>query len=391
MVSVLGATLAGLRLPGSFALRTLRTATSPSVIQTLSLAIAQGSIQVSRASDEVEIEGIDIEIDFDQERLLTTAGVASAIALGTVYWLGSNLKMAERYARMTDALRTLNSAVVAGDTSAVQGSLEVIDSLSNPLIDPETLLPLENADEVGSIYEVVMKKPAQSGSMFNASTFTSQIADDVGRASFLIAAEATEEAVEAMAKRSAGIAGKGIARVAGRFFLVDTVYWLGTSVIDVGLNYLGIPEDKQRIPFLADIPFIGGLFDLSDSTGASAVDLVLNTVFDGIVSILGLEDETEVLLDALFGIIISAGLNPAIAPFIIAILDFYVEEVSIDFTVALVFNINAIQNGQVDFWKVFRPEPLDVLILWTYAIVAKIVFKAWIVPSVIAFRSSIRP
>ena len=113
--------------------------------------------------------------------------------------------------------------------------------------------------------------------------------------------------------------------------------------------------------------------------------------FDGIVSILGLEDETEVLLDALFGIIISAGLNPAIAPFIIAILDFYVEEVSIDFTVALVFNINAIQNGQVDFWRVFRPEPLDVLILWTYAIVAKILFKAWIVPSVTAFRSSIRP
>ena len=300
---VLGASLTLFKLPGNLTLRALKQATSPSVIQTLALAVAQGSIQVSRANDDLELEGLDVEIDFNQERLLTTAGVASAIALGTIYWLGSRLNMATRYAQMVGALEALNVALKANDEQAVKGSLELIDNLSNPLVDPETLRPIDNADEVKEVFETVMKKPATSGSMFNASTFTATVSDDVARASFLLASEATEEAVEAMAKKASGIAGKGIARAAGRLFWIDTVYWLGTSAIDVGLNYLGIPEDKQRIPFLADIPFIGGLFDLSESTGASAVDLILNGLYDGVVGLLGLEDETEALLETLFGIL----------------------------------------------------------------------------------------
>lgn len=382
---MLKAGLTILQLPSKATARALKTSFSPGAVNTLSTAIAQGSIQTANQTQEVEIEGLNVEIDFNDRRLLTTAGVASAIAFGTIYWLGSRLEMQFRYAAMVEALRTLNEAIKANNQRAVQEGLQLIDDLSNPLIDPETLEPVDSPKEIKAVFEQVMKRPAKGGELFNASKFSTTIDDAMkigSRASILLASEAAEEGIEAMIKKGVPIASKGATRIVGAILWVDTVYWLGTSAIDVGLNYLGIPEDQQKIPFLSDIPGIGALFDFSDGLGASAVDLVLTPILEGIFDLLGLADEKETAIEILWGLIISAATNPSITPFIIAILDFYIDDVEVDFQLDVLFPINALNlDFNVDLFRVFRPEPIDVLIVWLYAIVGKIVFKTWIKPA----------
>lgn len=373
-----------LKLPGQATLTALQTATSPSAINTLALAVAQGSIQTANRDQDVSIEGLEIDIQFDEERLLTTGGIATAISFGMVYWLGERLQIQFRYARMIDALEVLNQAIKNGDDVLVNSQLRLIEQLSDPLINPSTLEPIEGSDEVKAVYQQIMKKPATAGSMFNASALTATVDDAVktgSRAALLIAGESVEEGIEAMVKKARPLAGRVAGRIVGGILWVDTVWWLGTSALDVGLNYLGIPEDQQRIPFLADIPGIGGLFDLSDGLGSSAVDLVLTPILDFTFGLFGLEDVEESLIEALWGIILSAALNPTVAPFVIAILDFYIVNVSVDLDVDVAFPIDVQLDLKLDVFSLVRPEPIDILVLWLYAITGKVIFKAWLVPA----------
>lgn len=373
-----------LKLPGKATLTALQTATSPSAINTLALAVAQGSIQTANRDQDVSIEGLEIDIQFDEERLLTTGGIATAISFGMVYWLGERLQIQFRYARMIDALEVLNQAIKNGDDVLVDSQLRLIEQLSDPLINPSTLEPIEASDEVKAVYQQIMKKPATAGSMFNASALTATVDDAVktgSRAALLIAGEGVEEGIEAMIKKARPLAGRVAGRIVGGILWVDTVWWLGTSALDVGLNYLGIPEDQQRIPFLADIPGIGGLFDLSDGLGSSAVDLVLTPILDFTFGLFGLEDVEESLIEALWGIILSAALNPTVAPFVIAILDFYIVNVSVDLDVDVAFPIDVQLDLKLDVFSLVRPEPIDILVLWLYAITGKVIFKAWLVPA----------
>jgi len=373
-----------LKLPGQATLTALQTATSPSAINTLALAVAQGSIQTANRDQDVSIEGLEIDIQFDEERLLTTGGIATAISFGMVYWLGERLQIQFRYARMIDALEVLNQAIKNGDDVLVDSQLRLIEQLSDPLINPSTLEPIEASDEVKAVYQQIMKKPATAGSMFNASALTATVDDAVktgSRAALLIAGESVEEGIEAMIKKARPLAGRVAGRIVGGILWVDTVWWLGTSALDVGLNYLGIPEDQQRIPFLADIPGIGGLFDLSDGLGSSAVDLVLTPILDFTFGLFGLEDVEESLIEALWGIILSAALNPTVAPFVIAILDFYIVNVSVDLDVDVAFPIDVQLDLKLDVFSLVRPEPIDILVLWLYAITGKVIFKAWLVPA----------
>lgn len=373
-----------LKLPGQATLTALQTATSPSAINTLALAVAQGSIQTANRDQDVSIEGLEIDIQFDEERLLTTGGIATAISFGMVYWLGERLQIQFRYARMIDALEVLNQAIKNGDDVLVNSQLRLIEQLSDPLINPSTLEPIEGSDEVKAVYQQIMKKPATAGSMFNASALTATVDDAVktgSRAALLIAGESVEEGIEAMVKKARPLAGRVAGRIVGGILWVDTVWWLGTSALDVGLNYLGIPEDQQRIPFLADIPAIGGLFDLSDGLGSSAVDLVLTPILDFTFGLFGLEDVEESLIEALWGIILSAALNPTVAPFVIAILDFYIVNVSVDLDVDVAFPIDVQLDLKLDVFSLVRPEPIDILVLWLYAITGKVIFKAWLVPA----------
>ena len=371
-------------LPGRATLNALSSIATPSSINALSTAIAQASIQASGEETSIEVEGLTVDIQYDQEALLTTAGFSTAMALGTVYWIGSKLNIQFRYAEMIKALETLKSALAIGDNVAADEALRLVDNLSNPLIDPQTLQPLEASDEVKAIYEALFDKPAAPGSMFNASTFTSAIDDAVQtstRTGLAIAIGQTDEALEAMVKKARPIAGKAVGRLVGAALWVDTVWWLATSAIDVGLNFIGINEENQRIPILADIPVIGSLFDLSDSAGSSFVDIVLSPLLDGVFSLFEVEDEVQALTDALWGIITSAALSPTLLPFTIALLEFYIESIDIDIRIPATFSIGNIEtNFTFDVFGL-RPEPLDVLVAWLYLITGKIIFKAWIRPA----------
>ena len=372
---MLKAALTITQLPARATLAALKTATSPAAVNTLATAISQASIRTSDQEEAINVDGLTVSIDFNEERLLTTAGVSTALAMGTVYWIGSRLKIQFRYAAMVEALQELRRAIVNGDDTAA--ILTKIDNLSDPLIDPETFRPVDAPDELKAVYESLFEKPATRGSIFNAGTFTSTL-DDIGQ----VALSQTDEALEAMIKKARPLAGKVAGRLVGAVLWIDTVWWVSTSALDLGLNFLGIDEEDQKIPILSDIPVIGALFDLSDSTGSSFVDLGLQPLLDGIISLFSAEDEVQVLVDALWGIITGAALNPSILPFVIAILDFYIDDIGIDFQVPALFDIQEL--GSIDF-KIdlfgFRPEPLDILIVWLYLITGKIVFKAWIIPA----------
>ena len=349
------------------------------------MAIARGSIESADADNSFTVEGLEVEFELNDERLLTTAGVSTVISMGSLYWIGSKLKLQFRYAAIVKALEDLSGFLASKDSQRAKETLDLIDTLSDPLIDPETLLKGENSDEVKILYETLFNRPAEKGSMFNASKFVSGIDETIeggSRIAFALASSQTDEVLEVMIKKARPIAGKVAGRVLGAVLWVDTVWWLGTSALDLGLNYLGIDEENQRIPILADIPFIGGLYDLSDSVGSSAVDLFIGAVLDGVIGLFSAEDEVQALVDSLWVIITSAALNPTIAPFIIAVLDFYIDDVGFEFTVPASFDLDFDFEGELDLLGFFRPEPLDILIVWFYAIVLKITFEAWILPVV---------
>tara|TARA_R110002110_G_scaffold268862_1_gene484599 strand:+ start:628 stop:1803 length:1176 start_codon:yes stop_codon:yes gene_type:complete len=371
-------------LPGRFTLSALTSIATPASINALSTAIAQGSIQTAASESQINVEGLTVNVELDNDRLLTTAGFATAMSLGTVFWIGQKLKLQFRYAEMIKALETLKTSLAVNNVKQAEEALKLIDNLSNPLIDPVTLQPIESSDEVKVIYELLFSKEAKPGSMFNAGTFTSKVDDVVKvgqRAGLAIAIGQTDDAIEAMILKARPIAGGVVGRFVGAVLWVDTVWWLITSAIDLGLNYTGIPEQKQRIPFLADIPIIGGLFDFSDSIGSSAVDLALSALFDGIYSLFNVEDEVQALTDQVWSIITAAALSPSLLPFTIALLEFYVESIAFDIEIPATFSFNEIDTDlSFDVFGI-RPEPLDILVVWIYLITGKIIFKAWIKPA----------
>ena len=371
-------------LPGRFTLKALTSIATPASINALSTAIAQGSIQTAASESQINVEGLTVNVELDNDRLLTTAGFATAMSLGTVFWIGQKLKLQFRYAEMIKALETLKTSLAVNNVKQAEEALKLIDNLSNPLIDPVTLQPIESSDEVKAIYELLFSKEAKPGSMFNAGTFTSKVDDAVKvgqRAGLAIAIGQTDDAIEAMILKARPIAGGVVGRFVGAVLWVDTVWWLITSAIDLGLNYTGIPEQKQRIPFLADIPIIGGLFDFSDSIGSSAVDLALSALFDGIYSLFNVEDEVQALTDQVWSIITAAALSPSLLPFTIALLEFYVESIAFDIEIPATFSFNEIDTDLTFDVFGIRPEPLDILVVWIYLITGKIIFKAWIKPA----------
>lgn len=371
-------------LPGRFTLKALKSTASPASINALSTAIAQASIDAASSESQINVEGLTVDIQLNEERLLTTAGFSTAMALGTVYWIGNKLNLQYRYAEMVKTLEILKTSLAAGDNLAADKALKTIDNLSNPLIDPKTLQPLEASDEVKGVYETLFSKPAKPGSMFNASNFTSTIDDAVkagSRTGIAIAIGQTDEAIEAMIKKAKPLAGKVTGRLLGAALWVDTVWWLATTSIDVGLNFLGVDEEDQRIPLLADIPLIGSLFDFSNSTGSSFVDIILSPVLDGIFSLFEVEDEVQALTDLLWSVITTAALSPTLLPLTIALLDFYIDNIEYEIKIPAMFRFEDLETGlSLDVFG-FRPDPYNILIAWVYLITGKIVFKAWIKPA----------
>lgn len=377
------------RLPAQAVSSALQRSTSPAAIEALSTAIAKASL--SGIEDEsITVKGLTVDIDFNEERLLATGGIATAISLGTVYWLGSKLDLQFRYSRLATALTNLKQGIALGNKPLIDESVKILDDMSNPLINPRTLEPIDDIEQVSELYSTLFQKTPSKGSMFNSKVLVESIQEAIETGANLAiktANQAIDEAADSVAKKISGRAGFVVGRAVGAVLFVDTIWWLATSGLDIGLNFLGVDEDKQRIPFLADIPIIGSLFDLSDSFGSSAVDLVITPVLNSIIEFVFGEEVVESLIDALWGVILSAALNPTLAPFIIAILNFYIDNIDIDAEIGIEFSLSAIEsNLNFDVFGILRPEPYDILILWLYAITAKIIFKFWLVPILSKFR-----
>jgi len=377
------------RLPAQAVSSALQRSTSPAAIEALSTAIAKASL--SGIEDEsITVQGLTVDIDFNEEKLLATGGIATAISLGTVYWLGSKLDLQFRYARLATTLTNLKQGIALGNQPLIDESVKTLEDMSNPLINPRTLEPIDDIEQVSELYSTLFQKTPSKGSMFNSKVLVESIQEAIETGANLAirtANQAIDEAAESVAKKISGRAGFVVGRAVGAVLFVDTIWWLATSALDIGLDFVGVDEDKQRIPFLADIPIIGSLFDLSDSFGSSAVDLVITPVLNSIIEFVFGEEVVESLIDILWGIIVSAALNPTLAPFIIAILNFYIDNIDIDAEIGIEFSLSAIEsNLNFDVFGILRPEPYDILILWLYAITAKIIFKSWLVPILSKFR-----
>lgn len=168
------------------------------------------------------------------------------------------------------------------------------------------------------------------------------------------------------------------AKTTGRFFFWDTVYWIVTSVVDVALNPF-LPEDQQRIPYLADLPYIGGLFDVSEGIGTSVVDLLINwgvgKVIDWFVPD-SIAASFYELLDEAIG-------TEDLAVWYVAVITFFY-----DLGINIVLEPLIIETPQNLFFEESLPlplpqgiEPLDILAFATVACVAKIVFNGWVRPA----------
>ena len=174
--------------------------------------------------------------------------------------------------------------------------------------------------------------------------------------------------------KTASLAGKGIAK----FFLVDTVWWLVTLAVDVGLNPF-LDEEDQKIPYLSDIPWVGTLFDFSDKAGSSPLgDLFLVPLFNNVLKLFGIEDEAETLYDVFVTGLIAATQAPVIGDAMIIILNTLVE-INVDVEVDLAFGVTEFE-GRLPLLRI--QDPLRILEVFLYAIVAKIVFNAWVQPAI---------
>ena len=197
------------RLPAQGVSEALKRSANPSAIEALSTAIAKASL--SGIEDEkIEVSGLTVNIDFNEEKLLATGGLATAISLGSVYWLGSKLDVQYRYAQLTTALRNLSQGIALGNEPLVQESFKKIDDLSNPLLNPRTLEPIDDVDTVKDLYQYLFNKPAQSGSMFNAKVLKESVEEGLKlgtQLSIRTAKEAVDETLEAVVKKASSKAG----------------------------------------------------------------------------------------------------------------------------------------------------------------------------------------
>jgi len=186
-----------------------------------------------------------------------------------------------------------------------------------------------------------------------------------------------DEVIAIGAKASGKLVSRGLAILS----VWDGVYWVGTSIVDIGLNFLGVPEEKQRIPILADIPYIGRIFDYGeDKLGGSIIDdLVITPLIDLIVSPFLPEEVQATLIDGIWILIATAATSETLNEWVVALLNFYVDNINADFEAP--FAVGGEFEVENPLLKLFSFEPLAILEVMLYAVVAKIVFNAWVKPA----------
>jgi len=181
----------------------------------------------------------------------------------------------------------------------------------------------------------------------------------------------------ASAARDIGKRSAFFAKTVGRFFFWDTVYWLVTTGVDVALNPF-VPEDEQRIPYLADLPAIGGLFDVSESVGTSPLNLVIDAAIDKVINWIVPESVAESFYSMLNQAIDTDDLS---AWYILALTWWYDLGFNITLeNLTIAMPALAIETS-LPLTLDYEYDPLDILSVAVVACVAKIVFKGWVAPA----------
>lgn len=150
----------------------------------------------------------------------------------------------------------------------------------------------------------------------------------------------------AAARQASQRAGSAFGRVLGKIFWVDTVIWAGTGAIDLGLNFLGIPEEDQGIfaDFYGGWSPIAALIGLGFSAGAEAAGMT----------------EEELMLELVERVV---GEETAEAV-IWAAMAFYIERINLDLEIDSYTMSRSINEGIHEAWidSVFvNPDP-DMLL-----------------------------
>ena len=149
----------------------------------------------------------------------------------------------------------------------------------------------------------------------------------------------------------------GTGRLLGKAFYYDGILWIGTTVIDIGLNAF-LPEDEQ------------GFF--SDRVGFSFVDeFLLLPLIDWAF---GSEEVRELILDKIVSLVESSETLTAV---IYSVLLYFVEE----FNVTISFNVDREDTGKyfADLIEGFEPE--YILVAGFIAITVTQVWKYLLLPS----------
>jgi len=186
------------------------------------------------------------------------------------------------------------------------------------------------------------------------------------------------QTISSAAQRAEDIGEKAAfqAKTVGRFFLWDTVYWIVTTGIDVALNPF-LDERRQRIPYLADLPVIGGLFDVSESVGTSPLNLIIEAFLPDILGFL-VPDSIQA---SFYDLLAQATATDDLSAWYVVALSWWYD---LGFDVTLPdFSFDL--GTQVFEIPVSLPplngDVLDILAVATVACVGKIVFNGWVAPA----------
>lgn len=305
-------------------------------------------------------------------------------------------------------LQKLNVALESGDlsvdgTKALQGFFQQIQTgnmkwfekdtinILKPLFATDDIMGLQaalkNSDEIISSTLRLAQKLYAVDAGFNVSTVIDDLIDDaatiknnsavLGKQGINLVETAKESR---KISKAASLAGKGVSK----FFLIDTAWWLVSLGVDVGWNAFGTDEEDQKIPFFSDIPYLGTLFDFSDKAGSSPLgDLIIVPALNKVLELLGVEQEVQTLYEVFLTSLLAATQAPVIGDAMLIMLNFLIE-INVESTVDLAFGLQEFEYGGLPFLRV--QDPLRILEVFVYACVAKIVFKAWVMPSVAFFQ-----
>lgn len=257
----------------------------------------------------------------------------------------------------------------ADNIMGIKGTLNTVSSYTNTLDDAirnaQALAKATTGFQVGTIPSAATIRAMGMKVADSASLMVVQASEGIEKIRPKVQTIAT--ASDDVAK-IAGSPSKLVGVAVGKVFLVDSIIWGVSLGLDLGLN-LFLTEEEQ-----ANLPVVGFLFE---GAGWSPIGALIEGIIDFFV-----EPETQqTLFDVFIATLVAASQEETIGEAMLMILDFYIDNVSAELLMPLEFDREITMDSPDLLRKLAQLEPLLVLEVALYLVVAKIVFYAWIIPA----------